>query len=105
MRLLKLTHHYSGRENTEYILPEEIQSFSQNYWRSESVAEVDACGYGVGAGWHPARCGQAMPCAEHGDLKCQCGAAASEACAFAGSQFVCGAPACAAHQFNCGRHS
>lgn len=102
MRLLRVT---SRSGHVEYILPESLGSYCSSCWQPFRQEEVDRCGYGTGAGWHPGRCGEETPCWRHHDLVCRkCGAPATEACSFAGASFVCGEPLCKEHEGWCPRH-
>ena len=104
MNLFKMTTPAADvyKEFTEYVLnPDSYKQYYSPAARAEEV--TNRCGYGIGAGWHPARCGNELPCAEHSNLKCACGELATEACSYAG-MLVCGFPACKRHAHNCGRH-
>lgn len=100
MRLMQIT----GPGTPRYVLPEYLKTTP---WKPQGhIAEVDGrCGYDLGAGWNPARCGEMIPCPVHADARCvNCGEPATEACCFAGSIAVCGNPLCVQHKGECRAH-
>ncbi len=103
MRLAQITSPARNPDYPLFILPESVDGYVRGDSRATASIVEGRCGYDIGAGWHPARCGNLEPCPEHGGLTCaKCGGPALFACSFAGGSFVCGKPVCETHQHNCG---
>jgi hypothetical protein len=101
MELVKVTLE-TGSE--VYILPDRLESYKRYYaFNITTEAVENRCGYDIGAGWHPAKCGNPNPCPDHAHLKCWCGKQALNACSYAGSIGVCGNPICGDHEL-CNMH-
>ena len=78
----------------QYILPRHIESCLHSYYPSFQCELVSGrCGYDLGAGWNPARCGNTVPCAEHSGICQEHGFPAIGGCVYTG-MFVCGSPVC-----------
>lgn len=101
MLLQKLT---SANGHATYLrMDQDADQFRKWYDPTATQRDlVQGCGYDVGAGWNPAKCGEPIPCPKHGALVCSirgCKEPVTEACGDCGSSLgVCGAPLCYGHR-------